>query len=402
LHRGVEETESRALDERIVALKAAIDDLATVEASTVADPGSVIALEQCSTRLECVITKVVGQFDATGLWALDGAKTVVSWLDTRCHLPKAEATRQARRARALPHLPVAAEAFASGAIGAAQVDALDRVRTVVTEAALSRDEAMLVGFATELKFAAFCTALDLWALRADPEGARESEFEQRARRDVYVTETLSGMYLGAMTLDPVSGSIVEGELKRLENELFAADWTEAAEALGREPKLHELARTSSQRRADAMVEMAIRSRAMPTDARRPEPHVTFVVDYDTVYGHICRIQGGPVVSPGTILDHLDGATFERIVFAPGQRAECSVRSRFFVGATRRAIEVRDQECTHAYCDRPAKECEIDHIVQWTDGGETTQENGRVHCGFHNRLRNHGPPGSRDHGPEPGG
>jgi hypothetical protein len=150
-----------------------------------------------------------------------------------------------------------------------------------------------------------------------------------------------------------------------------------------------------------MVEMAMRSASTPADAQRPEPLVTFVVGFEELYGRICRIQGGPLVTPGSILEHLEGASFERIVFAPGKRVECSVTSRFFTGATRRAIEVRDQACTHEYCDLPAEYCQIDHIVPWTAGGLTEQENGRVLCGFHNRLRNHGPPESGGHGPEPG-
>ena len=77
------------------------------------------------------------------------------------------------------------------------------------------------------------------------------------------------------------------------------------------------------------------------------------------------------------MPYLDGAWFERIVFAPGKRVECSVTSRFFTGATRRAIEVRDQECTHPYCETPAERCQIDHIIPYSQGGETTQENGQV-------------------------
>jgi hypothetical protein len=379
----------------------AVEALAEVDPFALADPESIIAIERLSARLECVKTKAVGEFDAGGEWGLDGAKTVVAWLDTRCHLPKGEARRQVRRAKALAHLPLAAEAFADGEIGTAQFDALAQVRTPVTEEVLSRDEAMLVGFAKELKYAPFCAALALWAQRADPEGAEESELERQARRDVYLNETINGMFLGAMNFDAASGSIVSAELRRLEQLLFEEDWAEATERLGREPKVHELKRTSAQRRADAMVEMAQRSAAMPADARRPEPLITFLVGYETLYDHICRIQGGPVVTPDTILQWLDGATFERIVFTPGKRIECSPTSRFFTGATRRAIEVRDLECTHEYCDLPAERCEIDHIVPWTKGGPTTQENGRVHCGFHNRLRNHEPPESGDHGPEPG-
>ena len=78
---------------------------------------------------------------------------------------------------------------------------------------------------------------------------------------------------------------------------------------------------------------------------------------------------------------------ERAVFAPGKRVECSVTARFFTGATRRAIELRDQVCQHPYCDRPVEQCQADHIVEYGAGGLTTQENGRLLCGFHNRQRN---------------
>ncbi|MGH9080415.1 MAG: HNH endonuclease signature motif containing protein [Acidimicrobiales bacterium] len=53
--------------------------------------------------------------------------------------------------------------------------------------------------------------------------------------------------------------------------------------------------------------------------------------------------------------------------------------------------MRDRECTHPYCDRPAADCQVDHIVPYTAGGPTTQANGRMLCAFHNRLRNQRPP-----------
>jgi hypothetical protein len=387
--------------EEVETLAESVGALCNPDTFTFSDSDSLSGLQREATRLEYLKTVAFGEFDASGEWALVGARSPVAWAMTRWRIPKYEAQRLAHRAKALVHLPVASDAFAAGDIGAAQFDALAKVRTPANEEALRRDEAMLVGFAKELKFKPFCIALAHWANRVDPEGADEADFERRNRRDVYLNETINGMYLGAMTLDPVSGATVSTELKRLEEQLFHEDWAEATERMGRTPMAHELERTSAQRRADAMVEMAKRSLAVVTGTRRPTAHVTFVVDYPTMYGEICRIEGGPVVTPGTIFEHLDGATFERIVFGPGVRAECSETQRFFTGATRRVIEVRDQECTHEYCDLEAKHCEIDHIVRYTDGGLTEQENGRVHCGFHNRLRNYGPPESGAHGPEPG-
>ena len=219
--------------------------------------------------------------------------------------------------------------------------------------------------------------------------------EKRVRRDVFLSQSVGGTWLGQITLDSISGDIFSEEHKRLETQLFEADWAEAKERLGREPRISELQRTAAQRRADAAVEMAIRSKSTPPDARRPDPLFTVLVDYPTLNGRICELASGGVVSPGSLVPWLDQAFFERIVFAPGKRIECSVTSRFFTGATRRAIEVRDRTCSHPYCERQAQDCQIDHIIPYAQGGLTTQENGQVLCGFHNRLRNHQGPDPAD-------
>jgi hypothetical protein len=43
------------------------------------------------------------------------------------------------------------------------------------------------------------------------------------------------------------------------------------------------------------------------------------------------------------------------------------------------------------CDEPAERCQADHIIPYSLDGLTVQENGRLLCGFHNRLRNQRPP-----------
>jgi HNH endonuclease len=203
------------------------------------------------------------------------------------------------------------------------------------------------------------------------------------------------MYLGKINLDPVSGKIFFDEQHRLEQILFEADWAEAKERLGREPTINDLCRTPAHRRADAAREMATRSASTEPGAQRPEPLITFLVDYDTAYGRICQIEGGPIVTPGLVIHEMPGAWFERIVFKPNNRIECSEKSRFFSGGTRRAIEVRDFECSNAYCENPRRRLQIDHIIPYSKGGLTNLGNGRVLCEYCNRMRNWqelGPPG----------
>ncbi|MGI8982995.1 MAG: hypothetical protein ACR2HM_00420, partial [Acidimicrobiales bacterium] len=142
---------------------------------------------------------------------------------------------------------------------------------------------------------------------------------------------------------------------------FEADWAEARQRVGERVCVGDLARTPAQRRADALVEMARRSMAMPAGARIPEPLFTVLVGYETFAGRICELACGAVVAPGSLVRWLDSAWVERVVFdGPSRVKDVGVRQRLFTGATRRAVEVRDRECFHPFCDAPAERCQIDH------------------------------------------
>jgi Domain of unknown function (DUF222) len=373
------------------ALSEVIDRLAALDPTCVGDAGAISVLEREFSRLEAVLTRAVAAFDASGDWAGDGAKSAAAWVATTCHLPRSHAARQVRRGRMLRHLALVDEAWGEGAINAAHLDTMASLRRPATEEALARDEAMLVKEAKALRFEHFAKVAAYWDQLADPDGTEEAAEARRARRDVFLAQSISGMYLGQMTLDPISGAIVSGEFERLERQLFLADWAKATEALGREPTLGELARTPAQRRADALVEMATRSRTAPADGRRPQPLFSVLVDYETLHGRVCELAQGAALSPGSLVPWLEQSWIERAVFEPGGRVEVSVWSRLFNGGTRRALVLRDRECTHEFCDIPAHRCQADHILPWSAGGLTSQDNGRLLCGFHNRLRHQRPP-----------
>ena len=252
---------------------------------------------------------------------------------------------------------------------------------------MDRDEEMLVSQAKELGFEDFSRVLAYWKQLADPDGAEASQEEKKASRDVFLTSSISDMWLGQITLDPINGAIVANELNRLEHDLFEADCAQAKERLGRTARIDELARTSGQRRADALVEMATRSRTAPAEGIRPAPLFSVFVSYEALHGRICELENGTVLPPSALAPWMDSAYFERALFTLGNRVDVSVRARLFTGGTRRAIELRDRMCTPPHCYEPAESCQVDHIQTYAAGGETTQENGRLLCGFHNRLRN---------------
>ncbi len=267
-----------------------------------------------------------------------------------------------------------------------------RARNPRTEDALARDEKMLVDYAGPCRSPP-SPGDGYWEQLADPDGTEESAEERRNRRDVYLVKA-GDMWLGKMTLDPIGGAIFADELERLEAELFEEEWKDARERLGFDPKASDLCRTPGQRRADALDEMAKRSRTAPPDGIPPKPLFDVMIDFPTL-GRVCELAQGMAVTPGSLVPWLDRADFERAVFEPPDRVQVSATARLFTGATRRGIQLRDRECTHPYCDRPAVDCQVDHIQPYTDGGPTTFANGRLLCGFHNRLRNQRPPPPRE-------
>jgi hypothetical protein len=111
-----------------------------------------------------------------------------------------------------------------------------------------------------------------------------------------------------------------------------------------------------------------------------------VIDLESLK-RTCELWNGTVVTPGSLVPWLDDAWVERIVYAaPSRVVDVGVRRRFFTGATRRAIQVRDRFCSSEFCDLPAEECEIDHDEPYAAGGITTTDNGNPKCGYHNRWK----------------
>ena len=373
----------------------AIDQLMATDVADLTDTQSIEELHRQLARFDALVTTATAAFDAAGTWAPSGARTSVHWLTTRCQISKSRARRMVGRGRRLRCLPAFSSAWAAGDITVDQVDTVLAAASPATESELARDEGLLVDQAVSLRPDHFVRAVHYWKQLADPDGTEADDASRRARRDVYLEQSFLGMWLGKITLDPISGSIVAAELGRLERLFFEADWAAARQELGREPTAGELGRTPGQRRADALVEMATRSRVAADDGRRPAPLFTVLVGWETLRGRICELASGTTLAPGALVPWLDQAHLERVVFAPERRVEVSATTRLFTGATRRAVELRDRECVHPYCDVTAARCQVDHRVPHRVGGLTTQENGQLLCGHHNRLREKQPSADED-------
>lgn len=470
--------------------------------SVVPSGAEVSALAAVGHRVQAVVALAAVAFEQATEWADDGARSPARWLATACRLPQREVARWGTLGALAERIPAVAQAWVAGVIGAAHVSALAGACNRRTADAMLRDQDMLVELARTMPYADFRRALAYWLQHVDPDGCEDAELQRQQRRRVSLHQSFEGTWFGDMQLDPISGAVVAGELQRLEQQLFETDVAEAAErheggddqdvaaglgsgsggaaegggpvaaagagsrdagptgsALSDDERVAggALRRTAVQRRADALVEMALRSRRagrrphaaggghttgngagitttlndqiitgegataidgtttadadLERDAGRsswggqdgcgvfPGPLFTVLVDWPTLAGRVCELANGHPLAPGALVPWLAAADLERAVWRGRARIDVAATSRLFTGATRRAIEIRDRFCAHPYCSLPAERCQVDHVVAHTDGGLTTQANGQLLCAYHNRRkellrRRSGSPGDR--------
>ena len=370
-------------------------DLDGVDDDSLSD--AVLASQQVRGRLDAAEARVLSRWDAQGAWRASGAKTGAAWLAWKQRVPIQVARQRLRHARALRTLPAIEEAWAAGDIDRAHVTTLLGARTARTAEVFDADHERLLDLARTHGFVDFKRACDRWETIVDPDGAEQGADDDRAAREVHLSRSFGGMWFGRATLDPVSGEIVDTTLRLIEQRAVRrrlgrgqgparprADGARPAPhprpAPGRCPRRDGHPRPHRPRRRPPP-RAALHGGGRARDLRRPGPRAV------QPHGR------SPPAPPPRWLTEAD---VERIVFdGPSRVLDVGPQRRFFTGALRRAIEVRDRTCFHPSCDEVPDRPEIDHIHEASKGGSTTQANGRLGCGFHNRWRNHHPDADDD-------
>jgi hypothetical protein len=361
-------------------LMTAIEELSDVDPDVLNGPSlsaAVVELEQLISRLRAQAARLMLAWDQRGCWQADGAKSAAVWLRWRHPMTPGATSRKLRLARAVRDLTLTPAAWAGGEITEAHVDLLSRARTEATKEVFDNGgEEFLIAKAQELNYRSFTKTVAYWLEHADPDGARDKTKKQHEGRRCHVSKSFEGVHYGDFTLEAVPGAAFNDVLNSIERELYEDD-----------RRIGNL-RTLAQRRADALVEMAIRAAIPDKQGKRPGILLKVHIGWEHSMRRLCELADGTVITPRALLPWLTYAYVERIVFdTPSLVLDVGERRRLFTGATRTAVEARDEQCFHDTCDTTRAYCQTDHIQPYSQGGLTTQANGRMACGFHNRQRN---------------
>jgi hypothetical protein len=245
----------------------------------------------------------------------------------------------------------------------------------------------------------------------DPDGQAGIDERYREERWVELATGYRGVGVLRGLLDPESAATVRAAIDALATPAGPAD-----------------ERSSAQRRADALVELARRaldSGQLP-EAGGERPHLTVTVPLETLAGASSlpaelEPSGGPLGREALRRLACDAAVTRVItrehgehcnqpprgrqsawhtsrplprgyldalpppLRGPSQVLDVGRTARTATAAIRKALAARDKGCAFPSCDRLVPRCEAHHVVHWADGGATALDNMVLLCAYHHHY-----------------
>jgi hypothetical protein len=397
------------------ALVAELQGLADQDLDGLADgalAGRLLVLRGLMDRLEGQWLAELAAVDARGAAGAEQgvqAGATAAWLRRRLRMGAGAAAGLVRTARALYRGPLTgtAEALAEGAISPAHAQVLAHGTHDVPAHVAAEAEPVLVAAARRLDPPRLRRAVAQLRGVADPDGAGDQAERRHQQRGAVAGTDLGGMVAVNGLLDPEAGQMLVAALEPLAR-----------------PQDSQDPRSASQRRADALVELARRNLegGQLPQSGGVRPQLTVTVDLDSLLGpgglggdagwvgplepETCRRLAcdGAVtrvlVTRHPISQGGDGGLAARLRAAarllppalggaPTQPLEVGRTSRVVTAAQRAALAVRDGGCVFPGCDRPPAWCEAHNLRHWLHGGPTDLANLALLCQAHHRAVHEG-------------
>ena len=366
--------------------------------------GWVSSLVQAKARIEALLCTALDAAALLGVPEAENQRSMPSVVSARTGADPRPVAADVRLGTWLRGYPIVADAFVRGAITRRHVEVLRALDGPRTRDHLADAQDYLVDAAQACGWTDFVRVVRTWELAFDPDGIEP--VEQRANRSCSVRKTADGSVTGRFQLDPIAGQAFLTSLEQQEQRLYRGDDETGA------------ARTGSQRRADALVDLVTRGAVRP-DGSVPGPLVHVVFGAASLERHLggggnegetaarrrtddpdrrCELVDGTPIHPDHALAALAAASEVRRLVLDARSAAIDLgrRARRFPPHVKHALLAAARgRCQIPGCDSPPGWLQADHIHPWHRNGPTSIENGQILCDPHNKRKRDRPPAGDD-------
>jgi len=336
-------------------------------------------------RLQAEILRLTGQWDRSRAWEADGALSGASWEAHRLPVSRNRAQADIRAARIVDRNERTAKALAAGDISSDHVKGLSRALADHRVGMFGEHEDVLLDAATSLSVDDFAKVVRRWGRLADDALASASFMEQHEQRRL----SLSARFLGGLVFDGALGA--DG----------GADFAAAIDRFSQPDPVGgpDRPRTATQRRADALVQIARIALGRAGPAGGPTATLNVVVDKDTLAGTHGPVPiadrrsdlewVGPVGRETLLRLACDCAVSRVVMKGRSEVLDMGRKTRLVTTIQRRALSIRDGGCVFPGCDRPDSWCDAHHLDHWALGGCTDLDKLALLCRRHHVLCHEG-------------
>lgn len=356
----------------------AVDNLAAEPIDNSSDHAlgdDLAAIRRVIDRLEAEFIRRLHPFDRHHAALAEGAASTVSWLRGMCGLTAGAAVERVRMARVLDDLPQTVASFRAGRSPFTNVSLIARLADDVGVEPTRAVEDTLVPAAEKLDVARMYHLVEFTRHRLDADGALDMDNRAHERRWFSCEQIGGTVFILRGELDAEGGAVVKSAIDALSA-----------------PSGPDDVRTGSQRRADALVDLAsrqLKGGKLPV-IHGQRPHLTLTASLETLR----REPGAPPAELGSV-GPIHAETARRIacdsvrtdatVSDTGGALSVGRASRTIPASIRTALGLRDKGCRFPDCDRPPEWTDGHHIKHWVDGGETSLQNLVLLCRRHHRM-----------------
>ena len=380
-------------------LAEAVDALSAAAESGVTDDELLSTLTVCegvTRRLDQVVVTTVAALDRRGAFAERGYKSAAGALGDLLGWERFEARRRVTAAdhvcprvnldgTALPaRLTATAEVFTSGRTGLRHVEVIAKVLATAAADRLTPE----VWAGAEVQLAEKATVYSPSELQAWGTALVEALDQDGAEPDDRPPALVNELRL---TRNPNGAG---GKLKGRFDDAAMFDAIAAVIDAKAKPLTGDDERSAAQRQAEALADVCgyVLDHGDVPECGGRRPHLNVLVRLEDLENR-CRAAvldfGGTLTPESLRLLACDAAVVPIVMNGKGQPLDVGRLTRTIPDGLRRAVAARaGGSCEHPGCGRPRSWCEIHHIKEWQDGGETALHNCVMLCRVHHRLLHH--------------